>query len=192
MELVLLVGSMIGGDVERLGNDDFATREAATERLAWWGLVSYPALVETLGKTEDAEVRYRINRLLGRKLRTVHALKAAAVIANGYRPTDPESYWDYETRKAAWRIVVKLNVRTHFAYGSPKEYDADAPWRIDPDNRSCRDRVNGYESGELPSEAVQSQAAALWVGKILRDGEPEWPKPQRVGEFGIPLPMRKP
>lgn len=51
--------------IEELGADEFATREAATEQLARFGLPAYKA-VEAAVQHPDREVRYRAERVLGR------------------------------------------------------------------------------------------------------------------------------
>jgi RNA polymerase sigma factor (sigma-70 family) len=79
----------VRGLIVRLDDDNFATRERATEELEKLGAAAGPALRQALDKAPSAEMRLRIDRLLGKlgkpatdpeKLRTLRAVEALELI----------------------------------------------------------------------------------------------------------------
>lgn len=143
MELyAFLVAFAIQPDANRLGADDFQTREDATDRLKLWGWLARPELLKLRASTDDPEVLYRVRAIIGHQDALVKKLQRAAILHVDYWPE--EGFWDEGNRLAAWEELKRLNMPTWWPSGHPREWDGGAPWRLHPgyDNYAGRATCN--------------------------------------------------
>jgi len=89
--------------IERLGSDDYATREAATKALIARGDVAVPALEKAV-KAEDVEVRMRA----GRALRSIQEKEAPAVPEAAEKNDDAASTPIPPPKRAGVRTVSSV------------------------------------------------------------------------------------
>lgn len=144
MELLyaLLVSWFIGPDCARLGVDDFDTRERATDRLKLWGWLARPELVKLRAGTDDPETLYRVRAIVGGQDGKIKRIQRELILKADYWPA--EGFWEENNRRFVWGEIKRLNVPTWYPLGSPREWDATAPWRIDPDNDCRHTRCEGF------------------------------------------------
>lgn len=139
MYLILLLGSMIGGDVDRLGHEEWTQREAAHERLKSYGLLAAPALLKAT-RSESPEVRLRANQLLGKYRRAVADLRAARVLT---MPDVTEEFvaaffYDDTLRLHVFRLAEKVGC-VPYCYESDWLFPAIpcgenwSQWKLTPD-----------------------------------------------------------
>lgn len=94
----------ISNPIDRLGDEDFATRQHAHARLKALGPLAWPALLQAR-HTEDPEARLRIHALLRPSLYWSANLRAAQIIAGGkYDLT--AAFLDYDLRVRLFALAV--------------------------------------------------------------------------------------
>jgi hypothetical protein len=133
MEALVLLFGIITGDVDRLGVDDFDTREAATERLGKWGLFAWPFLWQRYTETSDAEILYRIKKAAGVDFNEIgREMKVRLALYSAYEPLDVKAFWDEGTRKEVHVRIMSWGYDSEYASGHPNEWKSYALWRINP------------------------------------------------------------
>lgn len=124
-----LLSLLVGGDVRRLGSEDYATRERATARLASVGLLARPNLRAAM-ESYDPEVRARASLLLARQDVKLRPYRVPLIVSG--LVDVPRSWWDVDTRRRLWVFVQASGVETYYPPGHPHEWAQFAPWRINP------------------------------------------------------------
>lgn len=112
--LVLL---LISGDISRLGNEDWETRDGAQRRLCTVGILAVPHLIDAAA-CDDPEVRRRVDELLRPWRRFARDYLAARLLLDPAAEIDAESLWrDADLRHRLHRVAARLRV---------------PPWESDP------------------------------------------------------------
>jgi hypothetical protein len=103
--MLSLIALLIGADINRLGDDDFDTREDATCRLRWYGPLALPAPNRVLTQSADPEVLARA-RSIAQPWRSLWLDVQAASLILSDTPVDPLALWnDPTTRQRLARII---------------------------------------------------------------------------------------
>lgn len=131
MELLyaLAVSLFIGPDANRLGADDWHTREAAHDRLKLWGWLARPTLKRVEATTDNPEVLHRVRELVRGRDGWVKRFHLATVLACDVWPE--EGYWTDSNRWLVFHAMRELKIDQRW-YGEGS-WAIGSPWRIRPD-----------------------------------------------------------
>lgn len=111
MFLILMVaGNLFGSDVEKLGAEDWAIREAATDRLKLGGPFSLPAVIGAL-ESPDPEIRFRARVIAGKWVSLLKDLRAADWLSDPWPLTYAQAltFWHDEGLRYRVRRVAEAN-----------------------------------------------------------------------------------
>lgn len=174
MELVAILSAFfVTPHVKGLESDSWRVREHSQAALVKLGVWAWPELVR-LRTSPNPEVRQRANEMLYRYERATVTLDSLRVLGTEYTPESLERFWTVRRRNKVLEIAKGLGFTDHYATKSPKEWDADAPWRLDPvlASKQVNGRVKGYDASNRPTEFECCQFAAVWLREQIRRGEP--------------------
>ena len=148
MELLTLwVSLFVAPDVNRLGAEDWVTRENATGRLRAYGWLARPhllRLVDPVAGTENPEVRARAFELLDPQERFLFSVRLAWLLT----AADPDlEFWTRENRFRVFWGFRRLGLSDE--YNGQRAWALNGLWRLNPqwdhlttvDGKSVPDRV---------------------------------------------------
>jgi hypothetical protein len=125
MELIFLLASWIGGDVDRLEAERWDHREAAQARLRSWGYLAVPQLLKGARGSESPEVRQRCHELLVPYQRMTAKLRAVAVLSGPRLPDQSAFFHDTKLRADVFRLAREAGCTDYGAWHLPFVFGKD-------------------------------------------------------------------
>lgn len=145
--LLTIFSSFGGSDIDRLGSENFQTRESAEWRLRVCGWLAVPALLRA-AHSESPEVRQRVGRLLAPRRSEIGYIRAAKILLSPWMPERSLLCDDTMLRDRVFRLAEKCGW-TNYYYGwegwGQTEYDELTPDELERLLESSK-RQLGYPS----------------------------------------------